>query len=101
MKNRNKQKIAYTIVHTAVDVDKGHFPAPVGLVTYIHQKLARAELYRLVEKEKEEMDISFDTEEYREEYDDDFWEAYRDGYAAGWFTRYEIIESPFHISNRT
>ena len=21
---------------------------------------------------------------------------YRDGYAADWFTRYEIIESPFH-----
>ena len=94
MKNRKKQKIAYTIVHTAVDVDKGHFPAPVGLVTYIDQNLARSELYQLVEKEKEEMDIPFDTEEYREEYDDDFWEAYRDGYAAGWFTRYEIIESP-------
>jgi len=94
MKNRKKQKIAYTIVHTAVDVDKGHFPAPVGLVTYIDQILARSELYQLVEKEKEEMDIPFDSEEYREEYDDDFWEAYRDVYAAGWFTRYEIIESP-------
>lgn len=99
MKNRKKRKepiIAYTIVHTAIDVDKGHFPAPVGLGTYIDQDLARSELCRLVEKEKDEMDIPFDTEEYREEYDDDFREAYRDGYAAGWFTRYEIIESPFH-----
>ena len=99
MKNRIKRKkpiIAYTIIHTAVDVDKGHFPTPVGLGTYIDQNLARAELYRLVEKEKEEMDIPFDTEKYQEEYDDDFWEAYRDGYAADWFTRYEIIESPFH-----
>lgn len=99
MKNRKKRKepiIAYTIVHTAIDVDKGHFPAPVGLGTYIDQDLARSELCRLVEKEKDEMDIPFDTEAYREEYDDDFWEAYRDGYAAGWFTRYEIIESPFH-----
>jgi len=99
MRNRKKKNepiIAYTIVHTAVDVDQGHFPAPVGIVTYIDQDLARAELYRLVEKEKEEMNIPFDTEAYREEYSDDFWEAYRDGYAAGWFTRYEIIESPLH-----
>jgi len=99
MRNRKKKNvpiIAYTIVHTAVDVDQGHFPAPVGIVTYMDQSLARAELYRLVEKEKEEMNIPFDTEAYREEYNDDFWEAYQDGYAAGWFTRYEIIESPFH-----
>lgn len=34
---------------------------------------------------------------YREEYGDDFWEAYCDDYAAGWFTRYEIIESPLFI----
>ena len=40
------------------------------------------------------MEIPFSKELYREEYGDDFWEAYRDGYAAGWFTRYEIIESP-------
>ena len=30
-------------------------------------------------------------------YGNDFWEAYRDGYAAGWFTRYEIIESPLFM----
>lgn len=24
---------------------------------------------------------------------------YRDGYAAGWFTRYEIIESPLYAEN--
>ena len=32
-------------------------------------------------------------------YRKDFWEAYRDGYAAGWFTRYEIIESPLYAEN--
>lgn len=32
-------------------------------------------------------------------YGEDFWEAYRDGYAAGWFTRYEIIESPLYAEN--
>ena len=36
---------------------------------------------------------------YDEEYGEDFWEAYRDGYAAGWFTRYDIIESPLYAEN--
>jgi hypothetical protein len=49
-----------------------------------------------VEKEKEEMDIHFDPDLYREEYGDDFWEAYQDGYAAAWFTRYQILECPLY-----
>ena len=58
---------------------------------------ARAEFERLVAEEKENMEIPFSKEQYHEEYGDDFWEAYRDGYAAGWFTRYDIIESPLHM----
>lgn len=50
-------------------------------------------------EEKENMEIPFSKELYREEYGNDFWEAYRDGYAAGWFTRYEIIESPLYAEN--
>ena len=50
-----------------------------------------------MEMEKEKMTFPYDEELYREEYGDDFWEAYCDDYAAGWFTRYEIIESPLFI----
>jgi hypothetical protein len=60
---------------------------------------ARKKLARLVTEEKENRTIPFPTEEYCEEYGEYFWEAYRDGYAAGWFTRYEIIESPLYAEN--
>lgn len=50
-----------------------------------------------MEEEKATMEIPFSEEEYREDCGDDFWEAYQDGYAAGWFTRYEIIESPLYL----
>lgn len=40
----------------------------------------------------------YDEELYREEYGDDSWEAYCNNYAAGWFTRYEIIETPLFLS---
>ena len=52
-----------------------------------------------MEMEKEEMTFPYDEELYREEYGDDFWEAYCNNYAAGWFTRYEIIESPLYAEN--
>lgn len=86
----------YTIVHTSVDADRGSFPDPLGMGSYTDQQTARDELWRLVEKEKEEMDIHFDPDLYREEYGDDFWEAYQDGYAAAWFTRYQILECPLY-----
>ena len=65
----------------------------------LDREKALAELNRLVTEEKENMEIPFSKELYREEYGNDFWEAYRDGYAAGWFTRYEIIESPLYAEN--
>ena len=90
-------KGAYTIVHSWADADQGEFPSPSGAATFTDREKARAELNRLVTEEKENMEIPFSKELYREEYGDDFWEAYRDGYAAGWFTRYEIIESPLFM----
>lgn len=69
------------------------------MATFTDREKARAELNRLVTEEKENMEIPFSKELYREEYGNDFWEAYRDGYAAGWFTRYEIIESPLYAEN--
>lgn len=81
------------IVHTSADADKGNFPDPEGLETFLCKDRAILRLRELVEMEKEEMTFPYDEELYREEYGDDFWEAYCNNYAAGWFTRYEIIES--------
>lgn len=96
---RRSVKGAYTIVHSWADADQGEFPSPSGVATFTDREKARAELNRLVTEEKENMEIPFSKELYREEYGNDFWEAYRDGYAAGWFTRYEIIESPLYAEN--
>ncbi len=94
---RRSVKGAYTIVHSRADADQGEFPSPSGMATFTVKEEARKELERLVTEEKENMEIPFSKELYCEEYGDDFWEAYRDGYAAGWFTRYEIIESPLFM----
>lgn len=83
----------YTIVRTGADADRGFFPPPMTEGSYLDIEIARAELRRLVEQEKESMELPFDEELYREEYGDDFWEAYQEDYAAAWFRRLEILSS--------
>ena len=98
LKGYEHSKPAYMIVHTSANADKGIFPGPEGLETFLCKDRAILRLRELVEMEKEEMTFPYDEELYREEYGDDFWEAYCDNYAAGWFTRYEIIESPLFLA---
>lgn len=84
----------YTIVHTAAYADRGVFPAPDAIATFFDKALAEKRLRELVEKGKDEMSFPYDESFYCEEYDCQFWEAYCKDYAAGWFIRYEIMESP-------
>lgn len=70
-------KRVYTIVHSWADADQGNFPAPEGMAAFTVKEEARKELARLVAEEKENRTIPFPTEEYCEEYGEDFWEAYR------------------------
>lgn len=93
---KDTQKV-YTIVHTRADTDRAKFPPPEGMSSHTEQSTAREYLRRLVEQEKDAMEFPYTEEQYREDYGDDFREAYCDGYAAGWFTRYEIIESPLFM----
>lgn len=85
---------AYTIVHTAAYADRGDFPAADAIATFFDESLAAERLRELVEKEKEEMSFPYTEELYCEECGKRFWEAHCRDYAAGWFTRYEIMESP-------
>lgn len=98
LKGYEHSKPAYMIVHTSANADKGIFPDPEGLEMFLCKDRAILRLRELVEMEKEEMTFPYDEELYREEYGDDFWEAYCDNYATGWFTRYEIIESPLFLA---
>lgn len=70
-------KRVYTIVHSWADADQGNFSAPEGMAAFTVKEVARKELARLVAEEKENRTIPFPTEEYCEEYGEDFWEAYR------------------------
>lgn len=83
----------YTIIHTSVDADKGSFPDPSAEGSYLTLTAAQNAMWKLIEEEKEHMEIPFDQEEYCEEYSDNHWEAFQRGYAAGWFTRYDILVS--------
>ena len=87
---------AYTIVHTAAYADRGVFPASDAIATFFDKALAEKRLRELVEKEKDEMSFPYNESFYCEEYGCQFWEAYCKDYAAGWFIRYEILESPLH-----
>ena len=92
--DETRARKVYTIVHTAAYADRGVFPAPDAIGTFFDKKLAENRLRELVEKEKAVMSFPYDESLYCEEYDCQFWEAYCKDYAAGWFIRYEIMESP-------
>ena len=83
----------YTIIRTSADADHGSFPPASAEGSFLSLKAARAHLHELVRKEKDEMKIPFDKKLYCEVQDDDFWEAYQDNNAIGWFVHYEIFES--------
>ena len=83
----------FTIIRTSARADRGDFPPPSAEGSYHDVELAQKAMQALVRTEKAQMDIPFSEDEYREESGPLFWEAYQDGYAAGWFTRYEIVES--------
>jgi hypothetical protein len=87
----------YTIVYTSADADRCQFPPAEGKASFNDLQAARAELWRLVEAEKKDMKLPFAASEYRESYDEDYWEAYRVDYAAGWFRRFAVISSPLML----
>lgn len=77
----------YTIVATGVDVDRGYFPNPSARGSYLSLPKAREELARMIAEEQQELNERYNAEDRCE----DFWEAYEDGYAAGRFSRLEIL----------
>ena len=92
--DETRARKVYTIVHTAACAYRGDFPFPNAIGTFFDKSLAENRLRELVEKEKAVMSFPYNESLYCEEYDCQFWEAYCKDYAAGWFIRYEIMESP-------
>lgn len=83
----------YTIVRTGTDSDRGLFPGPQTEGSFLSLRRARAELKKMIEAEKDELDDRYDSMECGE----DHWEAFQDGYAAALFTRLEIVSSNLHL----
>ena len=81
----------YVILSSGAYTDKGIFNSVTSAGGYYSRERAQEVFSRLVAEEKEHMDIPFDLTDYREELTADSWEAWQDGYAAGWFIRYEIV----------
>ena len=81
----------YVVLHSAADADKGFFQSSSSMGGYTDRERARERLRTLVKEEEAQMVIPFNMEDFREEYSSDHWEVWQDGYAAGWFIRYEIV----------
>ena len=75
----------YTIIHATPQ-------KMVGLGSYQTLSAARRELEKQIQAEKKSAPAGYDCEEYGE----DFWEVYQDGFAAAAFSRLEIVPAMLH-----
>ena len=75
----------YTIVHATPQ-------QLVGRGSYQTLAAARTELEKQISAEKKLISTDYDCEEYGE----DFWEVYQDGFAAAAYSRLEIVPAMLH-----
>ena len=75
----------YTIIHATPQ-------QLVGRGSYQTLDAAREELKKQILAEKNVVSADYDCEEYGE----DFWEVYQDGFAAAAFSRLEIVPAMLH-----
>lgn len=81
----------YVVLRSNVHADRCVFNTTESMGGYLSRERAEEKMMGLVSEEKACLEIPFDPADYREEYTPDHWEAWQDGYAAGWFVRYEIV----------
>jgi len=86
---RSDMPTVYTIVQTGADIDQADFPEPTARGSYLSLCSARERLAELIVEEKAKLDSRYDTEKSEE----NWWEAYQDGYNSGCFRWLEILPS--------
>lgn len=91
----SKEATVYTIVRTSADADRGSFPEPMTEGSFLSLPRAKAELQKLICAEKETLDARYDCEDQ----DENHWEMYQGGYAAGLFSRLEILTSKLYLAS--
>lgn len=99
MSETEKPVVVYTIIHTFADLAKGIYPRMRAAGAYPSLCHAQAALSALVEQEKDSRDFHCGSDDYREEYGTDFWDAYESGNAAANFSRFDILDEPFRCSH--
>lgn len=86
---KQKKIMVYTIVASNIDVENGIYFESKAKGSSLSLEWARAELNRLTEMKKLELDSSYDMEHR----DSDFWEMFESGNFTGRLARIEIITS--------
>lgn len=77
----------YTIIHAASNTEDGRFCISKARGSYLSLAAARRELKKQITAERKLLPREYDCEEYGE----DFWEMYQDGFAAAAYSRLEIV----------
>ena len=81
----------YTVLRAAIDSDRGDFPPPDAVASFLSLEKAKAELHRLVaETERSE---TLNPALNKRESGEDFWEAYEEGNETARYCRLEILTS--------
>ena len=81
----------YTILRTAIDSDRGDFPPPDGIASFLSLEKAKAELRRLAEET--ERSETLNPALNKRDSGEDFWEAYEEGNETARYCRLEILTS--------
>lgn len=89
MRSDSTTKSVFTIITTSANADNGFFQDPTPCGCFLSAELAQIRFMELIAKEKENLNIRYDTENREET----LWEMCENGYAAACFVRIEIIET--------
>ena len=81
----------YTVLRTAIDSDRGDFPPPDAVASFLSLETAKAELRGLVEET--ERSETLNPAMNKRESGEDFWEAYEEGNETARYCRLEILTS--------
>ena len=81
----------YTVLRTAIDSDRGDFPPPDAVASFLSLEKAKAALRELIAETEcsEKLNPALNKRESGE----DFWEAYEEGNETARYCRLEILTS--------
>lgn len=95
MSHCEKEIAIYTLIITSADTDRGNFPTPDTIGSYLNLHRAQTEMERWIRSQKEQLDTRYDTIER----DSSHWEAYQDGYGAACYVRIDLVSTALDVTS--